>query len=210
MILERLVVGPFGTNCYIFGSSKTNEVIVIDPGAEANSIEQKINNLGAKPIAVVLTHGHIDHVHKVGRILRRYHIPLMFNKKEYDSGVYPRKKADRWLSEGDQIDVGELTLKVLETPGHTPGSISLYCKKKMEINGRMYDGLIFTGDLLFRGSVGRTDLQGGNQNLLFKSIREKIMHNPELNDNFLVLPGHMGHTTIGEERRHNIFKRFFI
>ncbi len=210
MIFKKLIVGPLGTNCYIFGSSKTKEVVIIDPGGEPGTIISTVNSLEAKPIAVLLTHGHFDHSMNVGKILRTYNIPLMFCKKEYDSRVYNRKDANRWLKEGDVINIGELDLHVLETPGHSPGSLSFYCKNSGEIEGIKIEGIVFTGDLLFRRSIGRSDVAGGDQNLLFTSIRTKIMYNPELNDNFLVFPGHMGNTSIGEEKRLNMFKEYFL
>lgn len=210
MILKKLIVGPLGTNCYIFGSSKTKEVVVVDPGGDAASIISTIEELGAKPIAVMLTHGHFDHTLKVGKITRNYKIPLMFNKKEYDSHVFNSKTADRWLNEGDTLKVGELSLRVLETPGHSPGSLSFFTKDIKEFDSKKVDGIIFTGDLLFRRSIGRSDTPGGNQNLLFLSIKNKIMKNSELTDNFIVLPGHMGNTSIGEERKLNMFKSYFL
>ena len=208
MILKKLTVGSLFTNCYIFGSNKY--VIIIDPGGDSKNIIQTIDKLNVKPIAVLLTHGHFDHSTKVGSIIRKYQIPLMFNKKEFDSGIFSYSKADKWLSEGDFIEIDNITLHVLETPGHSPGSLSFYSKDIKEVNGKKCDGIIFTGDLLFRRSIGRSDFGGGNPNLLFKSIKEKLMYNPDLSDNFLVFPGHMGNTTIGEERELNMFKNYFL
>ena len=208
MILKKLTVGSLFTNCYIFGSDK--HVVVIDPGGDSKEIITTIDKLNVKPIAVLLTHGHFDHSTKVGRIIRKYQIPLMFNKKEFDSGIFSQIKADKWLSEGDFIEIDNITLHVLETPGHSPGSLSFYSKDIKEVNGKKCDGIIFTGDLLFRRSIGRSDLGGGNPNLLFDSIRKKLMNNPDLSDNVLVFPGHMGNTSIGEERQLNMFKNYFL
>jgi len=211
MILEKLIVGPLGTNCYIFGSEKTKEVVIIDPGAEPELIiKTVIEKYKAKPIAILLTHGHFDHTMKVGKIMRHFKIPLMYSKKEFDSGVFSHKKADRWLNEGDMIAIGELTLNVLETPGHSPGSLCFYSEDVKELNGRKIDGIIFSGDLIFRRSIGRSDVPGGNQRELFSNIKNKLMYNPELSDNFLIFPGHMGNTSIGEERELNYFKRGFL
>ena len=209
MILKKLIVGPLGTNCYIFGSNDTREVVIIDPGAEPETIINEINEIGAIPIAILLTHAHFDHTMKLGTVKRKFHIPLMYNKKEFDTGIYVQKMADKWLNEGDTIKIGKITLHVLETPGHSPGSLIFYSKDVNEYNGKKIDGVIFTGDLLFRGSIGRTDLHGGSSELLFSSIRNKIMRNTELSDDFLVLPGHMGNTSIGIERKSNIFKDYF-
>ena len=210
MIFKRLVVGPLGTNAYIFGSSETKEVVIIDPGGNEDSIIKDIEELGAKPIAVLLTHGHFDHTMKVGKILRFYKIPLMFNKKEHDSGIYSQKTANRWLNEGDIIKVGNITLHVLETPGHSPGSLCFYTKDITDFNNEKIDGILFSGDLLFKQSIGRSDFGGGDQNLLFESIRTKIMNNDNLSDNFVIFPGHMGFTTIGSERKNNLFRRYFL
>lgn len=210
MILKKLIVGPLGTNCYLFGSSKTNEIVIIDPGAEPKTIIEEIDKMGSNPTAILLTHGHFDHSQRVGKIKRHYDVPLMFNKKEYDSGVFNRKEADKWLEEGDEIEVGELTLHVLETPGHSPGSLSFYSKDIKQMDGRNIDGIIFTGDLLFRRSIGRSDVPGGNQEVLFSSIKKKIMYNSDLSDDFLVFPGHMGNSSIGDERQMNMFKRYFL
>ena len=210
MIFRKLILGPLGTNCYIFGSEKSKEIVIIDPGAQGEEIIKNIKELNAKPIGVLLTHGHFDHTMKVGKILRVFQIPLMFNKKEFDSGIYNQKSADRWLQENDIVEVGELRLHVLETPGHSPGSLCFYSNDVKEFKEYKIDGVIFTGDLLFRRSVGRTDVFGGDQDRLFQSIREKIMHNKNLSDNFIAFPGHMGTTSIGEERNLNMFREFFL
>lgn len=203
-------MGPLGTNSYIFGSSKTHEVVIIDVGGEPETIIDVIEKLNVKPIVLLLTHGHYDHTLKLGKILRYFEIPLMFCKKEFESGIFTQKKADKWLTEGDSIHVGELTLKVLETPGHSPGALSYYSKDLKEFEGQKIDGVIFTGDLIFRRSIGRSDLRGGNSHLLFESIKKKIMYNPEITNNFLIFPGHMGITSVGEERELNMFKNYFL
>ncbi len=209
MILKKLTVGQLFTNCYIFGSDE--HVVIIDPGGDSNVIIKSVDEeFNAKPIAVLLTHGHFDHSTKVGRIKRNYQIPLMYNKKEYDSGIFSQIEADRWLEEGDTIEIDDITLHVLETPGHSPGSLTFYSKDVKQLNGIKCDGIIFTGDLLFRRSIGRSDFGGGDQGLLFSSIKTKIMYNSNLTDNFLIFPGHMGNTSIGEERRMNMFKTYFL
>lgn len=201
-------MGPLGTNSYIFGSNK--KVVMIDIGGDPDIIIDTVEKLEAEPIAVLLTHGHYDHTLKVGKILRYFDVPLMFNKKEFESGIFTHKKADKWLSEGDSIEVGAMTLKVLETPGHSPGALSYYSKEPKEFEGKSIDGVIFTGDLIFRRSIGRSDLRGGDPHLLFSSIKTKIMYNPEITDNFLILPGHMGISSVGEERQLNMFRNYFL
>ncbi len=210
LILKKLIVGPLGTNSYIFGSSESKEVVIIDVGGEPEIIVDTIEKTNAKPIGLLLTHGHYDHTLKLGKLMRYFKIPLMFNKKEFDSGIYTHKKADRWLSEGDSIEIGEMTLNVLETLGHSPGALSYYSKEPNEFDGQKIGGIIFTGDLIFRRSIGRSDLRGGDSKLLFSSIKNKIMYNPEISDNFLIFPGHMGISSVGEERNLNMFKNYFL
>ncbi|MHA1472203.1 MAG: MBL fold metallo-hydrolase [Promethearchaeota archaeon] len=210
MIFKKLIVGALGTNCYIFGSNKTKEIVVIDPGGNAETIINSVEELKGKPIAVLLTHGHFDHTTKVGKILRHFQIPLMYNKRAYNSGTYKQKEANRWLVEGDIITIGEIKLHTLETPGHSPGSLCFYTSDVDEFKGNEIGGVLFTGDLIFKGSIGRSDFQGGDQNLLFESIRKKIMHNKAINDDFIVCPGHMGLSTVGEERTTNMFRKYFL
>ncbi|MHA1726894.1 MAG: MBL fold metallo-hydrolase [Promethearchaeota archaeon] len=210
MIFRKLIVGPLTTNCYIFGSSKTREVVVIDPGFDIKEINQALEELNAKPIVVLLTHAHFDHVMKLKKFLRSHDIPVMYDKKELNSGFGPFSKKDKWLKEGDTIKIGELTLYVLETPGHSAGSLCYYCKDVKEYKGEKIDGIIFTGDLIFRRSIGRSDVPGGDQRVLFESIKKKIIYNPELSDNFLIFPGHMGRTSIGEEKEKNMFRQYFL
>jgi hydroxyacylglutathione hydrolase len=210
LIFKKLVVGPLGTNCYIFGSEKTRELVVIDPGGNSDTIIKSIEDLGGKPVAVLLTHGHFDHTTKVSKIMKQYQIPLMYNKKEYESGTFNQKEANRWLIEGDMIEMGDIKLHTLETPGHSPGSLCFYSADVKEFDGKKIDGILFSGDLIFKGSVGRSDFQGGNQTLLFSSIKNKLMNNKDLTNNFIICSGHMGLTTIGEERAHNMFRKYFL
>jgi hydroxyacylglutathione hydrolase len=210
MIFKQLMVGPLGTNCYLFGSETTREIAIIDPGGDAIKIIKMIEELNLKPIVVLLTHGHFDHTLKVERLLKHFQISLMYNKKEFDSGIYTDLEANRWLNEGDIISIGEINLKTLETPGHSPGSLCFYTDDIKTFNNRKIDGILFSGDLLFQGSIGRSDIGGGNQSLLFQSIKEKIMYNEQLSDNYLVFPGHMGPTTIGQERTNNMFRKYFL
>ena len=205
MILKKLIVGSIGTNCYVFGSDK--EVVIIDPGGDPEMIISTIEELGVTPIAILLTHEHVDHTTGVEGVLNRYKIPLMYSKNGFRGHV---QEANKRLAEGDEIKIDNISLRVLETPGHSRGGVCYYTKEVKEIDGKKIDGIIFTGDLLFRRSIGRTDIGGGNQSELFSSIKNKIMYNPELTDNFLALPGHMGITSIGEERSSNMYKSYFL
>ena len=184
--------------------------MIIDVGGEPETIINVIEELKLIPIGLLLTHGHYDHTLKIGKLLRYFKIPLMYSKKEFDSGIFTQKEADKWLKGGDSIHIGELTLYVLESPGHSPGALSYYSKDPKEYEGQKIDGIIFTGDLLFRRSIGRTDLRGGDSNLLFSSIKNKIMYNTEITDNFIIFPGHMDITSVGEERKLNMFKNYFL
>ena len=134
----------------------------------------------------------------------------MYNKKEKESGIFSHKDANNWLKEGDLIDVGEMKLHVLETPGHSPGSLCFYSDDVHEFEEQKIDGILFSGDLIFRQSIGRSDFEGGDQKLLFSSIKHKIMYNKSLTDNFLICSGHMGLTSIGFERQNNMFKSYFL
>lgn len=207
MILEKLIVGMLATNCYIFGSEKSKEVVIIDPGEEPDRIKTIVDNNSLIPIAILLTHGHFDHTRAMRALIRTYRIPLMYNEK--DKRIV-KKEASRWLNEGDIVKVGELNLYVLETPGHSPGSVCFYTKDVKFYKNLPVEGILFSGDLIFRRSIGRSDFEGGNQRLLFESIRNKIMYNKDLSDNFIIFPGHMGNTTIGEERTMNLFKNYFL
>ena len=177
MILKKLILSGYGTNCYIVGSSKTKEVFILDPGGEAETIIKTIEELGVKPIAVLLTHGHLDHAARVGQVKRHFKIPLWYAKKEIAQVFSTNKKADKVLKEGDILKAGEISIHVLETPGHAPDAICLYIKEEIEIEGRKFDGVVFTGDLLFRRSIGRTDMPSGDQYQLFANIKNKIMYN---------------------------------
>ncbi len=118
-------------------------------------------------------------------------------------------RADNWLREEDVLNINGINLHIMETAGHSPGNISLYSKDITLFKNREYDGLVFTGDLIFRRDKGRSDLTGGNEELLCSNIRNKLIYNPKLSEDFLILAGHLGITTIGEEKKYNPFKYKF-
>ena len=211
MILKTLVVGSYIVNTYIFGSSKTKEVVIVDPGAEAEKIISAIDKLEASPISILITHGHGDHIGAAGVVSNYYDIPILFHENSRRFSVSSLDRSG--LKEGDTINVGEYTLHVLETPGHSLDSLCYYSKDPKEFNGQEIDGIIFTGDLIFCRGIGRSDFGGGNSNQLFSSIKNKIMHNPEITDNFLIFSGHSYSgdvTSVGEERKQNPYREYFL
>ncbi|MDK2901309.1 MAG: hydroxyacylglutathione hydrolase [Thermosediminibacterales bacterium] len=207
MILENVVVGIYQTNCYIIACQETGNGAVgavIDPGDQGDLIIQKIKDLGLNIKYIILTHGHLDHIGAVRELKEYTGADILIHEKDaemltdcsknlsvYSENRVIQPKADRFLNDGDKIRVGNLTLTVIHTPGHTPGSISLKTDK-----------YLFTGDTLFSGSIGRTDLPGGSYQQIIKSINEKLML---LSGDLLVLPGHGPETTLNREKVINPF-----
>jgi glyoxylase-like metal-dependent hydrolase (beta-lactamase superfamily II) len=191
--VERLIVGQMSANCYLLYDSVSNEAVIIDPGDDAEYIQNKIADLGLTPKAIIATHGHFDHVLASEELKLIYQIPFLINKKDefilnYASKSYKHflkqktelevGKSNGYLQDNEKIILGRSKIKVIETPGHTPGGICLYCKK---------DGFLFTGDTLFSGGlVGRTDFKYSNESNLKKSIK-KIL---SLGKNIRCFPGH--------------------
>ncbi len=205
MILRSLVVGPFGSNCYIVGSEATSQGMIVDPGDEASRILDTVRELGLDIKIIVLTHGHIDHIGALGQVkeatsaavavhaedvklLQRRVQSLMFGVPEPAAPT-----PDRLLKGGDSIDFGGMHFVVLHTPGHSRGSICL-----------LGHGVVFTGDTLFNYGIGRYDLEGGSYNQLMNSLHTKLM---VLSDDTIVYPGHGPESTICTERRANPFLR---
>lgn len=204
MFLKRLVVGALETNCYLISCEKTKEAAVIDPGGEEAAdlilnLLQK-NNFDLKYI--INTHGHIDHIIGNSLLKTKTEALLLIHRLDADMLVDANKNfssfmgkeiysppADKLLEEGDEISLGTLKLIIIHTPGHTPGGISL-----------VLNNIVFTGDTLFAGGIGRTDLPGGSYQDLQKSIKEKLLF---LSDDKIIYPGHGPDSTIGEERRTN-------
>jgi hydroxyacylglutathione hydrolase len=204
MILMRLVVGPLQVNCYIIADEKTKEAVVIDPGDDATDILKVIKEKGLRVKYIVNTHGHFDHIGANRAIKEATGAEILIH--EADAPVLasaPRQSAafgmnsvssppaDRYVKHGDIIPAGEVSLKVLHTPGHSPGGISL-----------LEQGMAFTGDALFAGSIGRTDFPGGDLMTLLRSIKTNLMTLP---DDTKVFSGHGPASTIGEERQENPF-----
>ena len=205
MIIRKLELNPFGSNCYIVGSESTKEGMIIDPGMLAEEILKHVNDLGLKIKVIVLTHAHMDHTGALAEVkeatgaevaMHADDVPLLRggNSMMRIPGSSKEPPApDRLLKEGDVIDIGDLHFRVLHTPGHSPGGICLL-EKDNEI--------VFTGDTLFQFSIGRTDFPGGSHEGLVQNINDKLMVLP---DNTTVCTGHGPDTTIGVERRVNPF-----
>jgi len=203
VIVEKVVVGPFASNCYIVGSESGKDGIIIDPGDEAEQILKKVGDLGLKIRLIALTHGHLDHVGALKEVKEATRAEVAVHADDANFVQYQSLAAvfglsyptppppDRLLKGGDSLDVGGLHFLVLHTPGHSPGGISL-----------LGEGVVFTGDTLFNYGVGRADLPGGNFSQLLDSIRTKLMVLP---DSTIVYPGHGPATTIGAERAGNPF-----
>lgn len=204
MILKKLVVGPFASNCYIVSSESTQEGMIVDPGDEAENILKSVQELGLEIKCIVLTHGHIDHIDALKKVeeatgaevaihtddaelLQGQHSNLMFGSPN------PASPPDRLLKGGDSIDFGDMHFLVIHIPGHSPGSICL-----------LGHGAVFSGDTLFNCGIGRYDLPGGSYHQLMNSLHTKLMILP---DDTVVYPGHGPDTTIGTERQANPFLR---
>ena len=192
MILKRLVVGPYASNCYIVGSESTKEGMIVDPGAEADEILKTVKELGLQIKLIVLTHGHVDHVGVLNKVREATGAEAAIHADD-TGGRQEQTTKLKFLKGGDTIDLGDLHFLVLHTPGHSPDGICL-----------LGNGVIFSGDTLFNYGIGRYDLSGGNYSQLMNSIHTKLMVLP---DDTAVYPGHGPETTIGTERRANPFLR---
>jgi len=191
------------TNCYILQCDAT--AIIIDPGDEPERIVRFLNGMKVKPSQIIATHTHFDHVLGVDSLRTKLSIPFLIHHDDLDMlesmqsrvrqfmgfEVPPPPKVDGYLKDGESLKLGDESIRVLHTPGHSPGSISL--------SG---DGYVLTGDALFSQSIGRTDLPGGDLDTLVRSIREQLF---KLDDETIVYPGHGPETTIGDEKLANPF-----
>ncbi len=208
MIVEMLTVGPFHENCYILGDEESGTGVLIDPGDEATRIALAVERTGLGIAQILVTHAHVDHVRAVAPLVDEYICPvLMHQEAEAMLRTMPQQAlmmgirfgkvptVDRYVGDDEVLEVGSLRLRSLYTPGHAPGHLAFYVEE---------EGLVFSGDALFAGSVGRVDLPGGSMDLLMRSISERLLTLP---DETRVLSGHGPQTTIGHERLHNPFLR---
>jgi len=206
VIIEQLELDPFASNCYILGDESNKEGMIIDPGAGANQILNKVKDLDLEIKYIVLTHGHMDHVGALKEVKEATGVEIAihtddarFLQIKHPSGaifhhsLQAPPPPDRLLKGGDSIDIGNLCFLVLHTPGHTPGGICL-----------LGEGVVFSGDTLFNFGIGRTDMPGGSYSQLLNSIHTKLMVLP---DETVVYPGHGPKTTVGIERQWNPFLR---
>ncbi|MGC2423523.1 MAG: MBL fold metallo-hydrolase [Nitrospirota bacterium] len=204
MILETIAVGALAVNCYIVGSEAAHEAAVIDPGDDAARITSVLHRRGLNLKYIILTHAHFDHAGAAKELFEKTFASVMVHEKDaallknisvqaalFGMNVDEPPRPDIFLKGGDKIEVGDVEMEVIETPGHTPGGISLYIKKAH---------VVFTGDTLFWGSIGRTDLPGGDYNTIIHSLKDKLGNLP---DDTKVYPGHGDDTTIGFEKKQN-------
>lgn len=207
----QIPLGPLQTNCYII-TNESKQCLIIDPGSEGEKLKSFITNKGLNPQAIILTHAHFDHIGAVDDIRKEYNISVYIHVKEEEWLTKPElngsqffmlqtpitaERANYIIEKENEMKIGDFSFQILETPGHSPGSISFYFKER---------NIVVSGDALFSGSIGRTDLPGGNHKQLLNSIHERLLILPE---ETIVLPGHGPTTTIGQEMDSNPFLNGF-
>lgn len=204
MILETVCVGQMQVNCYVLASKENSSAIIIDPGSQEQKIRLALGKYKLKPAFIVNTHGHYDHIgcddnFGVPVYVHREDAPLLENPELNLSSLfalaYSVKSRIKMLEDNEIIELDQLQLEVIHTPGHTPGGICLLMKKPK-------NNILFTGDTLFYRGVGRTDFSGGSDTSLLKSIKYKLFN---LSDDTVIYPGHGTCSTIGEEKENNQF-----
>ncbi|MCF8037562.1 MAG: MBL fold metallo-hydrolase [Desulfobacteraceae bacterium] len=204
MIFKGLSVGPIMANCYILGCARTKTAAVIDPGDDADKILMKLAEDSLTVKYIINTHGHFDHVGGNAQLKKATGAELVIHQADapmladlgraagaFGLSAENSPPPDQTVDDGDVISFGDISLQVLATPGHSPGGISLHT-----------EGMVFVGDTLFAGSIGRTDLPGGDYNTLISSIKTKLL---PLDDDTIVYTGHGPETTIAREKRANPF-----
>lgn len=199
----RYIVGPVCTNCYLLVNHKTGELLVVDPGDQAQLIEKQVEKTGAKPVAILLTHGHFDHAGAAEELADKYQISIYAHEAERETledpglnlcgmiGEHKVYHADIFVKDEEVLNLAGFSIRVFFTPGHTIGGCCYYIADEK---------ILFSGDTLFQESVGRTDFPRGSASDLIRAIREKLMPLP---DDVTVYTGHDESTLIGYERMHN-------
>ena len=203
MKIKVMPLGMIGTNCYIFWEEGDPRCGIVDPGDNGEQVAAYLQGQGLEPQAILLTHSHFDHILGIPGLREQWpELPIYCHPADADESrksvrmfgsTFPSVTSFgniRPYREGDRVDIGLIPLEVLETPGHTPGSVTL-----------KGDGVLFTGDTLFRGSIGRTDLEGGSYEQIMASLRKLVA----LPGDYQVCPGHEGLSTLDEERRSNYY-----
>lgn len=206
MILKKMAVGVYAANCYILADEESLEGIVVDPGGDSEKIYKLINELGVQVKQIILTHGHHDHIGGAHDLRKLTGATVAIHKKDAEMTEDPEKnlsvmmygpdtnfKVDKLLTDGDMIEFGDKSMKVIHTPGHTFGGICL-----------LGDKVLISGDTLFQKSIGRSDLYGGDHDTLIRSIKNKLMI---LEEDIRVYPGHGPESTIAIEKKSNPFLR---
>jgi len=199
MLIKTLPVGMLETNCYIVTDEETKECAIIDPGGDSNTILDYIESNKLKPVAIFMTHGHYDHHMALDEVIAATGAPAYIHESEINrSGQQGRHKMNdngslHYYAEGDVIKAGNLEFLIIETPGHSTGSVTLIC-----------NDALFTGDTLFRGDCGRTDLEGGSEDVMMQSLKRLS----ELNGDYEVYPGHAESSTLSYERSFNRYMRY--
>jgi hydroxyacylglutathione hydrolase len=204
VIFHKLEVGVYGVNAYILGDEETKEAVVIDPGGSSDEISSLLRKEKLTLQAVLLTHAHGDHIGGIAGLVKDWKTPVFVHQKDLYilqdaelnySARLPMNAVNfsdaKAIKHGDLLKYGKLEIKVIHTPGHSPGGVTFQA-----------EDYLFTGDTLFQGSIGRTDLEGGNHKQLINSIKEKLL---TLKKDYLVFPGHGPKTSLEEERRSNPF-----
>lgn len=199
MIIHKIVLGPYQENCYVIVHEASREALVIDPGDEAQALIETFQREDIRPVRILLTHGHVDHVGAVDALRNAFAVPVHLSEVDME---YVRRGApafgtmeepDAWLTEGEEIEFHGETLRVMNTPGHSKGSVSF-----------LMGAHLFSGDVLFQGSIGRTDLPGGDYDELIDTIRSRFLI---LDPKIRVYPGHGPETILDREARMNPFLR---
>ena len=205
--VQNLVLGMLATNCWFLQNPETKELLIVDPAASPERIFQQVTAMEGKPAAVLLTHGHFDHIMGIQDFRKVYDVPVYAGEREAallqdahwnQSDIYTNGYTFSdavYVKDGEMLHIAGFDIQVFFTPGHTPGGVCYYLAD---------EGILFSGDTLFHHSVGRTDFEGGSMSDLVRGIEEKLLCLP---DETKVLPGHMDATTIGEEKKYNPFLR---